>query len=311
MFDFVFETRNKNITALIKLGDLLGRSLRENVILFTIDTENKTVSYITESKKILSGTYLIDKDKIHLSNINIEESTIFDDPENINPIIQEKITNFVNDIANDNFTSRNSSFQDMLDAWELKYKFDRRQKDFNNRIKQFNESQTILKSDKFLKILEITSKLNEFLKENKEKINKVVEINNGIKLSNIISKAFDLKKLTYEQLKKDGVNYDLIKESKPVYEMICRQELLKRELLESKRDFAAVWATNEKLTSLAGNIFSKTNEVEKALAEAIAEVPYAALASKKDLHTVITNSLELNENLTVSPKEIKSYVSKL
>jgi hypothetical protein len=311
MFDFVFETRNKNITALIKLGDLLGRSLRENTVLFTVDTENKTVSYITEGNKIISGTYLLDKDKIHLSNVTVEESSIFDNPDNINPIIESRITSFIDSIAKDDYSSANSSFQDVLDSWELKYKFDRRQKDFNSRIKQFNESQNILKSPTFHKVIEVTPKLTDFLKENKDKIGKVVEITNGIKLSNIISKAFDLKKVTLDILEKTGLSFNLVEDSKPIYEMICRQELLKKELLESKRDFASIWATNDKLISLAGNVLSKDSEVEKSLAEAIAEVPYAALASKKDLYNVINNSLELNENISVTPKDIKNYISKL
>ena len=40
MFSNLFEERDKTITHLVKLGDCIGRSLRENVSLFSIDSEN-------------------------------------------------------------------------------------------------------------------------------------------------------------------------------------------------------------------------------------------------------------------------------
>ena len=39
MFDNLFENRNRTVSELIKLGDYLGRSLRENVSIFKIDVE--------------------------------------------------------------------------------------------------------------------------------------------------------------------------------------------------------------------------------------------------------------------------------
>ena len=41
MFDHLFENRNSTVTNLLKLADCLGRSLRENIELFSIDSEAK------------------------------------------------------------------------------------------------------------------------------------------------------------------------------------------------------------------------------------------------------------------------------
>ena len=49
MFQNIFESRDRKVASLLKLGDCLGRSLRENVKLFSIDSQTNKVTYITES----------------------------------------------------------------------------------------------------------------------------------------------------------------------------------------------------------------------------------------------------------------------
>ena len=94
-----------------------------------------------------------------------------------------------------------------------------------------------------------------------------------------------------------------------LYEVICRQELLKKELLESKRDFANVWATSKKVSELMGYIYDSEDKVNYALAEAIVEVPYLALASKSQIRSILSDSLALNETISISNKEIQKYSS--
>ena len=57
MFDHLFENRNTTVTHLLKLGDCLGRSLRENIELFSIESEDKKVAYLTETGKVISGVF--------------------------------------------------------------------------------------------------------------------------------------------------------------------------------------------------------------------------------------------------------------
>jgi len=52
MFNYLFENRNSTVTHLLKLGDCLGRSLRENVELFSIDGEKKEVAFLTEAVRL-------------------------------------------------------------------------------------------------------------------------------------------------------------------------------------------------------------------------------------------------------------------
>ena len=74
MLTNIFESRNKTFLNLIKLGDYLGRSLRENVEIFTVD--DNQVTYLTESGKAIQGK--ADKNALNLTNIKVEDATIFE-----------------------------------------------------------------------------------------------------------------------------------------------------------------------------------------------------------------------------------------
>ena len=94
MFSKLFEDRDKKISYLIKLGDCMGRSLRENVTLFSIDSQNSLVTYLTESNKVISGQYEIGKNVI-LNNIDVKDSSIFEDTEIFDLYVTDKLHTFV------------------------------------------------------------------------------------------------------------------------------------------------------------------------------------------------------------------------
>jgi len=93
--------------------------------------------------------------------------------------------------------------------------------------------------------------------------------------------------------------------------MICRQELVKKELVESKKQFNYVWATNSVIKNLASCIFESEEKIEEALVKAIQEVPYFALASKKAINETVTNCLSRVDGLGVDEKDITEYASRL
>ena len=93
--------------------------------------------------------------------------------------------------------------------------------------------------------------------------------------------------------------------------MICRQELVKKELVESKKQFNYVWATNSVIKNLASCIFESEEKIEEALVKAIQEVPYFALASKKSINETVTNCLSRVDGLGVDEKDITEYASRL
>ena len=97
MFSNLFEERDKTITHLVKLGDCIGRSLRENVSLFSIDSSNSQVSYVTNSGKVISGSFMIGED-ISIKNLRVQDAEVFQDGTEFDKFVNEKIHSFVESV---------------------------------------------------------------------------------------------------------------------------------------------------------------------------------------------------------------------
>lgn len=306
-----FHFRNKAVVDFIKLGDLLGRSLRENVELFNINSELNTVSYVTESDKIITGKYNLSE--LSLSDIVVEDSTVFKDNEKFDKYVNERTGDFIGSIYTDNYLNATTSFNNLIKLWEQRLKFNNTKQKLEEKTAKFNVTNNIVKSKEFTQLSDLFPKLVEFLKNNKSKLEKISEITNSIKLSNTISKGFNIPKVTYEKL----VETKTFKVTNPyvdtIYEMICTQELIKKEILENKNEFSDIWLTNPSIKVLALSINDKKDKIYEALANVVIDVPFIALASKKQIYEVLAPSINqeptLNENL--DDKDIKQYASRL
>jgi len=310
MFSKLFEERDKTITHLVKLGDCIARSLRENVSLFAIDSNNSQVSYLTESGKVISGEYSTDQD-VTLDSIKVQDSSVFEDGEQLDSFVNEKIHNFIEGIHYGEYSSADESFSDVLSLWENRLKLSTVQAKLYEQSSRLAAVEKIVESSEFQKLIEVSPQLQEFLKENFEKITLVPEVRNAINLSNAVSQAFNFPKLTLEELEenqsyilKDGV-------TPSIYDMVCRQELVKRELIESKKSFDTIWADNASIQKLTGMIFEGDEAVVAALSEALKEVPYLALASKKSLFNTFSNCLSHADGIGVSDKDIQGFASRI
>ena len=311
MFNYLFENRNSTVTHLLKLGDCLGRSLRENIELFSIDGEKKEVAFLTESSKVITGTYTTDND-ISLNNLKVQEADIFTDNKVFNKYVNQKVSTFVGNINSTNYRHAEDSFSDILSLWENRLKFENVKKRLDEKSEVFTDSQEIISTSEFQRFLEIMPQFVYFLQEEKENILHVKEIENAVKLSNAVSKAFNFPKISYETLQEDEAYTISQGINKSIYELICKQELVTKELLESKKNFEEVWATNPKIRNLAALVFdAEEEEVLETLVEAIMDVPYLALATKKQLYESLDNALGLIEYSSLSPKKIKEYASTL
>lgn len=309
MFDHIFENRDKKVTNIIKLSDYLGRSLRENVEVFSIDDTERKVTFITESGNIIAASYNFDNGVL-LENIQVESDDLFEDSDQFDDFVNYKISNFIQNIFEEDFVEADTSFNKVLQLWENRVKFSSVKKKLYEKSQKFNGSNRILESDEFQKLLEIAPALVEFLRENKNLVN-IPEIKNMVRLSSAVSHAFNLPKLSYDDLNEG--TYQIPEEiNHTIYEMVCKQELIRKELVESKNNFNLVWLNNEKISKLASLVYERDEEViAKSLVEAICEVPYFALATKRQIYDTITNNLELNESVKVSIKDLKAFSSYL
>ena len=310
MFSKLFEERDKTITHLVKLGDCIARSLRENASLFAIDSNNSQVSYLTESGKVISGKYSMNKD-VTLNSIRIQDSSVFEDGEQLDSFVNEKIHSFVESIHYGEYSSADDSFSDVLALWENRLKLSTVQAKLFEQSSRLEAVEKIIESREFQKLVEVSPQLQDFLQENFDKITSVPEVRNAINLSNAVSNAFNFPKLTLEELE-EGKSYTLKEGITPsIYDMVCRQELVKRELLESKQNFDTIWANNDSIQKLAGLVFGSDEEVVGALSEALQDIPYLALASKKSLFTTFSNCLTHADGIGVSDKDIQGFASRI
>ena len=308
----IFENREKTVWSLFKLADCLGRSLRENVQLFSLDSQNKRASFVTDSDHVINGKISKEDGCLVLEDIAVQSSDLFSDNESFNSFVSDKIKTFVSFIHESDYSEAGTSFDNIVNLWETRLQFN----EVKNRLEEvsqaFSSTQDIITTPEFQNFLEISPQIISWLQSDKEKISSISEIKNAVKLSNSVSKAFDTPKISIEQLNEDGKIIFNDKVNKSIYEMICRQELVTKELRESKRNFDTVWANNKFINALATLIHSGDEErISGTLTEALCDVPYLALATKRQLVETFEKTLQLEsaESVNLKDKDIKSYAS--
>jgi hypothetical protein len=305
MLTNIFENRNRGLTNLLKMGDYLGRSLRENVELFSID--NNEVTYLTESGAVIKGS--VAKDGRSLTNIKVEDSSLFEDKDNFSKLVDSRVSNFVSNIIENDLQEAGDSFEDVLKLWETRINFNLVKDKLERKIARFDESTNIVQTPEFERVVELKEEITEFLANNKDVID-VPELRNAIKLTSIVAESFNVPRLDYETLVEEGYNIPK-KINDTLYEHLTKTELIRKELLEAKNGFDNIWATNEKLSNLASMIYEKDqNKFLESVANLTLDVPYFALATKKQ----INNSLRSVYNLVkqnINEMELKNYVHKI
>lgn len=305
----IFESRNYTLGSLIKLGDSLGRSLRENVTLFSVDSVKNEVNYLTESNKIITGNYST-KGRYKLSNIVIKDAEIYTEDSKFDTYVSESISSFINDLRSNDFSNANNNFDSILGLWGDRVKFNKFKTSLQEKSNKINSFTKLKGSKEYTQFKEVSESLIKFLQENKEDVLAVTQIKDGIRLANLISKEFKCPKLTIEELAQ-AKDYSLVDNSQEsIYSLVCKQELIKAELLESRENFDSIWMSNDKVKSLAANVKSNEKEIKKSLAEAIKDIPYLAFATKKQLRTIVESTLKVS-SIELEDKEIKEYVSNL
>ena len=307
MFETLFRNRNKSLTNLIKLGDCLGRSIRENVMLFSVD--NEQVSYLTESNFIITGDY-DSKDSTKITNITTANAEELYEQENFEKVIEDSIEGFLVGLREDDFLSAGDSFDSVLTLWEDRSNFSKIEKRLIEKTEALEDKESILAEDAIFRLFEMKDSLIEVLKEGKDSLSTIPEIENSVKLSYTISEAFDIPAQNISDL--EGAEFQLKEEvTGSVYELICRQELVSKELLEAKKNFSDIWANGEIISGLVDYLVEEKDDesdLEDLIIEAIKEVPFVALASKKNLTEAFTKALQF-KGIDIPTQDVKKFSS--
>ena len=287
MFTNIFLNRDKKVSSIIKLGASLGRSLRENVELFSI--EGDSVIYLTESENVIRGKYSYD-DGPKLTNIQIENFEVLTDKKKFNKFLNTRANRWLEGLFQNNLSEATNGWNNLLQSWEYKLKFNHYREKLQEKSEKIFRSSGMIKTPEFQKVLELTPNLVKFLKENKENIQGVEELKNAIKLSHAVSNAFNFSRTTMGELEEN------------------KSYKLKESVSSSMFD---IWATHDGIIELAGFALSEDEDaVHTKLAECIKDVPYLALATKKQLTNLFKNSLSLNEN-SLTQSELQKFISRI
>ena len=306
-----FDTRNRKITNLTLLADKLGHSIRENVSLFSVDDSNNLATFITESGSIIEGNYYF-TDKMLLDNIVVESGEVFVDEEKFDSASKNQISLLVDSIYSDDLSRTGEVFESIVDSWSQKIKFNETVGRLREKSESFNKTFNILQTSEFERFIELSENISKFIQENSDKVKSVPEIVNAVRLSETVSKAFDCERVSLDDLAERKTIEFQLDEALNFYEMVCKQELLKKEILESKNSFDMVWITEDCISKLASKIFEEKDQIQQALVEAFVEIPYIALISKRQLSNTIQKNLNtLHEDVKFSKNELKEFTKTL
>lgn len=307
----IFNKRDRKISNLTLMADSLGYALRENVSLFSVDDNNATATFITEAGNIIEGNYYFGEEMV-LDNIQVESGDMFKEEEKFDSFTRDQISSLVENIYNDELVGAGDIFDTLIESWNSRVKFNKTVERLEEKSQSFNNTFNIVETKEFERFVEVSENISKFLQENAEKITAIPEIVNAIRLSNVLSEAFDIPRLTLEQLGEQGDFSVKLGENRDIYEMVCKQELVKKEILESKKSFDTVWVTEPSISNLSVKMYESDDEIEKALVEAFSNVPYLALISKKQLSNTIAKNLStLHEQVGYTKSDLKEYVAKL
>jgi hypothetical protein len=308
----LLENRNKNLTNLHKVADYLSRSLRENFKVFTVESQKEEVQFLSENNNLISCSYKVKDSTIVLENLKIDTVDEYLSADRIDNIVSEGISDFVSDLRENRFDKADTSFTDVLNLFEDRNDLDSLRYRFEKHSDSFNKNTQIVESGEFRKAQEAKEAIKAFISENRDTLMKNKELKDSVGIVNAMSNTLGVNdKLTFESIS-DSKKLEIdLKEGNNLYEMVCKQELMRQELIESKENFAGVWATNQAIQELASCIFSDDQTLMETMEKVIEDVPYFSFATKTDLNETLTSIYEVNSTDTILKKDIKEFVSKI
>jgi hypothetical protein len=307
MLTNLIENRGKEFSNLIKIGDYLARTLRENVELFSV--EDGVATYLTENGSVISGKYAF-KPTLKLSKIVVEDADVLNNRKAFEEATDRKVMNVLSNLMEDDYQSAEGSFDKILSMYETKLTYERIKKRLEEKTQRFGESTKITSSKEFQRVTEIKDQLVTFLKENEDMLQSA-GMKTGMKLVNLVSTSFDLPKRTVDQIQEaKEIEVKFVGKTN-LYEHLCRKELIQKELLEAKQNFDNIWVNTNSVQDMAAMIFeSDVDSIRHQVAQTISDAPYLALATKKQISNLLHNSLSMNE-VKVTQKDLNKFAGKI
>ena len=307
----IFSSRDKNFVRLTLAQDYLSRLVRENMTVFNYDGTKNKVVFLTENEALISCSVNFSEEGATLSNFSVGDVNDVLSDERVDEIVSKEVGSFMDNIINDNFGTADENLNNIFESFKARSEITKTRTSLAKKMDRFGDSHKITDSESYAKITEMKSSLVEFLKENKGKLNESADIVNSSKLANLLGIAFDAKKIELSKLEEEKSIFVDYNTNKSVYELVCQQELISSELVESKENFSKTWINNESIHKLSSCLYSDDATISSVLEETITKVPYLALASKASIKDILTLVYDSSKQDNITKKEIKSFTSKI
>ena len=306
----LFVSRDKNFARITEAGDYLGRRLRENLVIFDIDDAKNSVTYVTESSHLISCDYKEVKGRMTLDNFIVEDLDKITSDEAIDNRVEDDVHMFMESLVANRFDTAEINFDKIVESFSMRAQIDSSRKKLSKRLDRFNESYNIFGTKAYKKFHEALPLLKKFLEENVDTLSTNPKLVEGLRLSKVVGDTYDLPKIAIENLKEEFVVIPT-NSKRTLYEMVCDKELVRKELLEAKESFSKMWHHNDSIATLASHIYSKDSIIKTSIAEAVAAVPYLAMANKVDLTSVMDATFQVSNPGTIPQKDIRAFVNKI
>jgi len=306
----LFENRTKHFARLSEAADYIGRRLRQNLIIYDMDSKENKVTFVTEKQNFIRCDYEFIKGNLTLSKFIVESLDEVMSDEAVDKQVSVEISSFIDSLQTDNYTDAEHTFSNLIESFETRAKIEDARKKLVRKIEKFGEAYNIRETKSFKKFIEVFPLFVNFLKENKKEIENSDMLAESLRLCVTVEQVYNLPPLKQSNLAESVIvipnNFN-----KTLYEIICNNELIKHELIESKTSFSKMWVNNEDISRLASNIFSTDSKIKTALKECVVKIPYLALATKVELETLFESVFSMSNPGTISPKDISVFISQI
>ena len=300
-----FGSRDKHLTKLNEAVDYLSRSTRENLAILNIDNQNNHISMVSESDNLVKCDFEIVEGSVRLHNFSTEKLSEVLSDTYMDNYSSGKVSDFVNALRENKFDNATTNFSDLLTAFTDRSQVNEYRSQVSKAKESMDKNVFDSKGDKFKQVQELSENI-------KTEINSIKEFDmdiiNALKLNNAMARAFNLPKQEITSLKEIRVPQD---SKSDLYQMICENELVRKEIINAKGNLAGAWHSNAFISELASCIYEGEELVGEKLLNVIEEIPYFALASKREIQEVLASTYEVINPGTVSTKDIRQFTSKL
>lgn len=307
----IFNRRNRSYSYVNRISDYLGKSIRENTTILNFDDVNKRVSILTESEHVIEADVNFNENRVSLNKIKVFSKEDYFSDEKFEEDLSDSTLSLVSHLNQKEFSKSENQLAQIIEKFDRKAN-NKKAKALLERKSRSVSNRSILDTETWQKLQEGNKNFIKFLKENKEDVLDNTDLLNTVVLSRALASAIQVPQITLEELSKRKRFSIPLDYTDSIYDMICQKELVQKELLEAKNDFASMYTSRKSMHKLAIGWNANDEHLNELLFEAIQDVPMLALTTKQQLAEAVGRVYSLFQaSVSVSEAKLTEFISRL